>query len=252
MNAYCFADARNAGPMQHGFRLRKARADDIPLIAEVMHDSMSAGVGKGVFDDALIDTGTSPLQFHEALLTAESNNWGQLSSFLVVVDHRGDALGALGAFRGDMDDLRPLTASGLSTVSALLDWSSDTTRGFWLRYVSFFGLFGKAPQLRHAADYVLEYGAIKERGRGKGLYQMLFEGHARRARDLGHDAMSCSGVFGNNAVMRSLNRFGFKEFCRLEPAIYRNQYPGMIRFRYEIEHRINGAEHPVSEILNGC
>ncbi|RST31993.1 hypothetical protein HMF7854_14950 [Sphingomonas ginkgonis] len=216
-------------------QVRVARQEDVPFLAWVMYESMVPSTGKGIFDEALEGTGTTPLEFHQALLRSGSNNWSSLDSFLVLDDDEGRPAGAMGAFDGTIEDLRPLTAAGLERVAAELGWSSDVTRAFWRRYISFFGLFGKSPQLLHAASYVLEFSAIRSDLRGKGIYGRFLEGHRERARALGHDAMSASAVFGNEAVIRAITRFGFKEARRIGPEAYRNRFPGMIRYRYEID-----------------
>ncbi|WP_126718250.1 hypothetical protein [Sphingomonas ginkgonis] len=199
-----------------------------------MHESMKPVTGKGVFDDALDCTGTAPLAFHAALLRCGASNWGRLEDFLLIEDEVGAPVAAMSAFSNMQDDLRPLTASGFEQVSAALDWPAEAARGFWLRYVRLFGFFGKAPQLVHAADYVLEYAAVRPDCRGQGHYSRLLAAHGQRARSLGHGAMSFSAVIGNDVVTRPLREFGFREAYKVGPEVYRFMYPGMIRYRCEL------------------
>lgn len=216
------------------FRVRSAEERDVPFLAGVMHESMTPLTGRGVFDEALAETGTGPLEFHEVLLRTRSNNWAQLDSFLILDGPDGEPAGAAGAFSGDLDDLRPLTAQGLETAASQLNWSESVSRTFWRKYISLFGLFGKTRQLTHAASYVIEYAAVSPEMRGHGAYGLILAGHRDRARALGFDAISTSAAFGNQPVLRALQKFGFEEAMRFGPEEYRDMFPGMIRLLYRI------------------
>ena len=216
-------------------KIRPAKTADIPFLAWAMLESMRPGPGVGLFEGALDGTGTNSLEFHEALLRAGANNWGPLDSFLVIEADGGKLAGAMGAFLSDIPDLRPLTGEGFAAVSQGLGWSDEIKRQFWRRYVSFFGLFGTAPQLIQPYDYVIEYAAILPEFRRQGLYANLLNGHIERARQLGHSTLGGTAVFGNEAVQAAYQRLGFREHSRFGPEYYRGAYPGMIRMIYDLK-----------------
>ena len=214
--------------------IRRAKESDSAFLAWAMLESMLPGPGRGIFDLALQDTGTRPLEFHEALLRSGVNNWGQLDSFLIVEGEAALPVAAMGAFDGGMADLRPLTAEGFKTVSDYLGWSNETGRAFWRKYVSFFGLFGSAPQLFQPADYVIEYVAVAPDHRRKGYYTQLLDAHVSYARELGHSTLGGTAVYGNDAVYKAYERYGFREHSRFGPEYYRNTYPGMARMVFDL------------------
>jgi GNAT superfamily N-acetyltransferase len=213
--------------------LRQGRIEDTPYLARVMYESMLPGAGRGIFDSALSGTGVDPIAFHQALLSTGANNWGQIDSF-IILEADGDPQAAMGAFLGDMPDMRPLTGEGFAAVCEALRWPTAVARGFWREYVSFFGLFGTSPQLVQPAQYVLEYAAVEPAFRGRGLHRRLLEAHADYARRAGYSTMGTTAVFGNVAVMKSYGKFGFVEAARFGPEYYNDRYPGMIRYVYTL------------------
>lgn len=215
-------------------KVRQAISSDCRYIAEVMYESMLPGVGHGIFDAALEGTGVGPIAFHEALLVTRSNNWGQLDSFFILEADGEAQAAAMGAFFSNISDLRPITAEGFKSVSEHLGWSPGAARDFWRKYVSFFGLFGNAPQLAQPAQYVLEYVSVRPNFRGRGLHGLLVAAHANRAKSLQYKTLGHTAVFGNEAVLPALAKFGFREHSRFGPELYRGAFPGMIRFVYDI------------------
>ena len=214
--------------------VRAAEPSDIHFLADIMYQSMLPGVGRGIFDVALGESGVDPITFHEALLRTGANNWGQLESFLVVQDPQGRRAGATGAYLSSAQDLRPLTAEGLDRVSKFLNWPAATTRDFWKKYVSVFGLFGNAPQLAQPAEYVLEYSAVKPEFRGRGVYGILLEAHANKARALGFKTLGGTAMIGNETVFRSKLKFGFREHARFGSEYYGGVYPGLVRMIFDL------------------
>lgn len=218
----------------NNFPIRQAQPNDIPFLADVMYQSMLPGVGKGIFDSQLDGTGVTPLRFHETLLREGANNWSQVEDFLVVEDLAGRPAGAMGSFLSNTGDQRPLRPDGFERVSHALGWSPEVAKGFWRQYVAMFGLFGKAPNLFHPADYVLEYVAVREDMRGAGLYGKLVQAHAVRAREQGHTVVSSTGIFGNASVLRCFEKLGFRAHTTMGPERFRGLYPGLTRFVLDI------------------
>ncbi len=215
--------------------LRPAEPRDIRFLAEVMYESMLPGVGHGVFDAPLESVGLAPIDFHEALIRMGSNNWGQLDSFFVIEVEGAGPVAAMGAFFSDMPDLRPLTAEGFKNVSEHLGWDKVAARDFWRKYISFFGLFGNAPQLAQPAEYVMEYAAVHPEFRGRGLlkpfsYARLIAAHAGRARELGKKTLGGTAIFGNDAVTLALLKLGFREHSRFGSDFYGGAFPGLARY----------------------
>lgn len=215
-------------------RIRKAEQGDSRFIAEVMHASMLPGAGRGLFDDALSHTGVDPIAFHEALLLTGRNNWGQLDSFLILETEDQPQAAAMGAFLSSMTDLRPLTGEGFQAVSEHFGWTKEVSREFWRAYLMFFGPFGTAPQLFQPGEYVHEYAAVRPELRGKGLHRRLLEAHADRARSMGCKTLGGTAILGNEAVMASYARFGFREHSRFGPEFYKGKFPGIIRYVYDL------------------
>ena len=217
-----------------GVTVRAARPQDVGFLARIMYESMLPGTGRGIFDLPLVGTGIDPVAFHEALLRTGTSNWGQLDRYLVLEDTSGRLVGGASAFLASEPDRRPLTAAGFEIVAADLGWSPDMSRLFWRAYVSIFGLFGRAPQLDHPGDYVIEYAAIAPEFRGRGLYATLLEAHVRRARTQGFASVAHTAIMGNDAVLRALTKFGFREHVRFGPEYYRGFFPGLIRLVHDV------------------
>ncbi|GGH24726.1 hypothetical protein GCM10007036_31320 [Alsobacter metallidurans] len=210
-------------------RIRAAEPDDITFLANIMYQSTVAGVGQGLFDDALAGTGASPLLFNEAMLRTATSKWGQLKDFLILEDDQGP-IGAAAAYAPDPEDLRPITPNGLSKLAEQLEWSTEVTNHFYQKFVRLFGLFGSSPQLQQPARYVIEYAAVIEERRGLGLIRHLLAAHAARAKDNGCDTLGISAMIGNDRASRAYLRFGFKELYRLTREDYSGRFPGMIRY----------------------
>ena len=211
---------------------RPATEQDAPFLAEIMHESVIPVVNRGPFDAALEGLDIDPVRFDEALILSGANHWGQLDSF-IVLEEDGEAVGAAAAYPSRQPDMRPITPDGLNKVSEYLGWTPDQSRGFWRKYVAFFGLFPELPHLAQPADYVLEYVAIKEACRGRGLFLKLVEAHADRARKLGHKTLGISAVIGNDPAYRNYQKFA-KFHVRVGPEVYRNTFPGFDRFIMEL------------------
>lgn len=213
--------------------VRPANRSDAPFLAEMMQISTMPVVNRGLFDVAIEGTDTDPLRFNEALILSGANHWGQLDSF-VIIEEDGHLFGACAAYLSSDPDRRPLTPLGLKLVTDHLGWSTDTSRLFWRRYVSQFGLFGDLPQLHQPAPYVLEYTAIRTGHRGRGLLAPLLSAHVDRARSQGHKMMGVSAVIGNDAALKAYKKFGFRFHKRVGPEEYGNAYPGMDRLILDI------------------
>ena len=211
---------------------RPARAEDARFLAEIMHESVIPVVNRGPFDAALEGLDIDPVSFDEALILSGANHWGQLDSF-IVLEEDGEPVGAAAAYPSKQPDMRPITPEGLQKVTEYLGWTPEQSRGFWRKYVSFFGLFPELPHLAQPADYVLEYVAIRESHRGRGLFLKLVEAHAERARALGHKTLGISAVIGNDPAYRNYEKFA-KFHCRVGPEVYRNTFPGFDRFIMEL------------------
>jgi ribosomal protein S18 acetylase RimI-like enzyme len=236
--------------------VRAAQVGDCRFLAEVMYDSMLPGVGHGIFDEALAGTGVDPISFNEQLLLAGASNWGELGEFLIVGTAGEPRAGAAAAYDASRPDKRPLTGAGFQKVSQRLGWDGATAKSFWARYVRAFGLFGDAPQLSQPAPYVVEYVAVRDNLRGRGLAGLLLRAHMERARSLGQDAVAVSAMYGNEAALRAYRRAGFQEHARLDADAFGGAFPGMVRLRLRLDpdeqrcmDRVLGA--PVSVALNG-
>lgn len=199
-----------------------------------MYDSMLPGVGRGLFDAALDGTGVDPVSFNEQLLLAGASNWGQLDDFLVVEAEGERQAGAAAAYDSSRPDKRPLTGEGFQKVSQRLGWDGAAARTFWTRYVRAFGLFGDAPQLAQPAAYVIEYVAVRQDLRGRGLAGRLLAAHIGRARAEGHRAVAVSAMYGNEPALRAYRRLGFQEHSRLAPEQFGGAFPGMIRLSLDL------------------
>jgi GNAT superfamily N-acetyltransferase len=221
---------------------RMATADDSRFLAEMMYASMLPGAGRGLFDEALAETGVAPVDFHEALLLAGANNWGQIADFIVLESEETLYAGAAGAYLSDRPDRRPLTAEGFEAVRRRLSWTAQQSRSFWRAYVRAFGLFGDAPQLAQPAAYVIEYIAVPEALRGLGYARMLLDAHAMRARAMGHDRIAISAMFGNDPALAAYLRCGFREHARLGPERFGHAFPGMVRLVRDLQP--SGAAEP--------
>lgn len=211
---------------------RPATEKDARFLAEIMHESVIPVVNRGPFDAALEGLDIDPVSFDEALILSGANHWGPLESF-IVLEVDGELVGAAAAYPSKQPDMRPITPEGLEKVATYLGWTPEQSRGFWRKYVSFFGLFPELPHLAQPADYVLEYVAIKEAWRGRGLFLKLVEAHAERARKLGYKTLGISAVIGNDPAYRNYQKFA-KFHCRVGPEVYRNTFPGFDRFVMEL------------------
>ena len=226
-------------------QVRRAQSSDIPFIAWAMHESMLPGVGRGIFDLALTETGVSPQAFHEALLRADANNWGGLHDFLILEDGARQPMGAAAGYKPDAEDLRPLTAKGFRAVSEALRWPLEVSRKFWQRYVSAFGFFGNAPKLAQPADYVIEYVAISPAHRGKGLVRMLLDAHAQRARRQGCPSLGISAMVGNDIALKAYLKYGFSPCVTLGRDELGDAFPGIIRLMLKLEPVLSKRQEDV-------
>ncbi len=209
--------------------IRPAVTDDVPFLAQMMYDSTTPVVNRGLFDLVLEGIDIDPLKFNEALILSGANHWGPLGSF-IVAEQDGELVGACAAYLSSDPDRRPITPDGLALVAEYLGWSQEQSRGFWRKFVGFFGFFGDLPQLFQPADYVLEYTGIRADRRGQGLLQPILAAHRERARDQGHKTMGVSVVIGNELARNGYTKFGFQFLKRVGPEEYGGAYPGMDRF----------------------
>jgi len=226
--------------------VRTATAEDSRFLAEIMYQSMLPGVGRGVFDSALAETGVDPIDFNEALLLAGASNWGQIEDFLVLDAPGAPRAGAAAAYLSDRSDRRPLTGQGFEAVAEQLAWPRETARSFWRSYVGSFGLFGDAPQLAQPAPYVLEYISVREALRRRGFCQLLLGAHLDRARALGHRQVAVSAMFGNEPALAAYLRAGFREHARLGAEAFGGAFPGMVRLVREVPAQADALAATVS------
>lgn len=70
--------------MQNKLSTRKATIADIPFLARIQYEASLPAMERCFWEDILVGTQTSALQFIESMLRAEASNWGNASDFLIV------------------------------------------------------------------------------------------------------------------------------------------------------------------------
>ena len=215
------------------YRVRAARAEDIPFLAQIMLWSMLPAAGVGLFEPMLKDTGIDQLRFHETLLMTGANHWGRLEDFLVL--HQEETLvAAASSYLSSQPDQRPLTPDGLEKACGYLQVGEAQKKEMTRQYIRSFGFSGDQPHLVHPAEYVIEYGAMSPDHRRLGLHRLLMVAHVKRARDRGHASVGTIAIAGNRLAFNAWARLGGKLHSTLGPEFFKNGVPGMHRFLWDL------------------
>jgi GNAT superfamily N-acetyltransferase len=188
---------------------RLATPEDVGFLARIMERSMLPAQGAGLFDDLAASIELDRLAFHEAVLLAGANNWGQLSDF-IVVEYDGEPAAATSAHLSSMGDVRPITAKQLMLVSKYLDLPPERSKRLLQTSIMKFGAFGDTPHFRDPAEYVVEYAAVMPAFAGKQLSRYLFGAHIKRALDLGCRTLGTRALVGNDAALNAWQRLGLR------------------------------------------
>jgi hypothetical protein len=212
-----------------------------------MLQSMLPTSGKGLFEPMLEGTGIGSLQFHEALLLSRANHWGQLDDFLVL-EHGGKPVAAAAAYMSNQRDQRPLTPEGLSKVSEYLNLAVDRKKELAKRYIISFGISAALPHLIHPAEYVIEYGAYSRDFRGAGAHRIIIIAHMQRAKAMGCATVGAIAMVGNRLAFNAWNKFGGKLHSTLGPECFKNDFPGMHRFVWNIEGDLPSRDLRASDV----
>ncbi len=188
-------------------KTRPAMAEDVGLLARIMEQSMLPAQGAGLFDELAASIEMDRLSFHEAILLAGANNWGQISNF-IVVEHDGQPAGAASAHLSNMGDVRPITAPQLMLVAKALALAKDQSKRLLQTSIMKFGAFGDTPHFRDPAEYVVEYVAVLPQFAGLQLSRHLFGAHIKRALDLGCKTLGTRALVGNDSALNAWKRLG--------------------------------------------
>lgn len=165
--------------------------------------------GEGLFDELAASIEMDRLAFHEAILLAGANNWGQLSNFLIV-DYDGEPAAATSAHLSNMGDVRPITAQQLMLLSKYLDLPPKRSKLLLQTSIMKFGAFGDTPHFRDPAEYVVEYAAVMPAFTGNQLSRYLFGAHIKRALDLGCKTLGTRALVGNDTALNAWQRLGLR------------------------------------------
>jgi hypothetical protein len=167
------------------------------------------------------------IRFHEAILLAGANNWGQLKDF-IVVEYDGEPAAATSAHLSSMPDIRPITVAQVQALSDYLQLSPQKARALLHASIRKFGAFGDLPHLRHPAEYVLEFGAVMPQFEGKGATR-AFAAHITRALDAGCGTLGIQIMVGNDLPLKALERWGVYLHSTLTAEQVGHGFPGVRR-----------------------
>lgn len=216
-----------------GISTRPAAAADVNFLAGIMERSMLPAQGQGLFDELAQAVEMDRIAFHEALLRAEANNWGQISAY-IVAEHEGRPVGAASAHLSGMDDVRPITIAQITALAAYLELPPDRAKRLLQASISKFGAFGDTPHFRDPAEYIVEFGAILPEFSHLGPSRYLFGAHIKRAVELGYKTLGARALVGNDLAFRIWQRLGFYHDSTVSADQVGDGFIGIHRFTLDL------------------
>ena len=212
---------------------RKATAADIPFLARIEYEASLPPMDHCFWEDMLVGTGTSALEFIEAELKADASNWGNVSDFLIL-EEGGKPLAAAAGFVPNSEDYCPLRLSRLDAIAQQLGWSQVTTKLFHDRYMELWAGDLRPFFLTPQASWIIETVAVVPEARGRGLGKTLVRALLAEGKSQQHDFAGIMVINGNDAARHTYESVGFKPYQTFYSDYFMEQFdiefPGVTKF----------------------
>ena len=185
-----------------GFELRRARAADVPFLADVLQMAGRGHLPVGPWDLVFPDP-SERRRGLEALAGGGMRSWCHHSLFQVA-DRGGEACAALVAFEaeelGDVSLAKPLF-----DVFRLLAWRPERMAALGPLLAPYQRCFPEMPP----GSWIIENVATRADARRQGLVAGLLEQALETGRSRGHRRAQISCLIGNLPAQRAYERAGF-------------------------------------------
>ncbi|NEO87627.1 MAG: GNAT family N-acetyltransferase [Spirulina sp. SIO3F2] len=213
--------------------VRPAAIADIPVLAQIVYESLLPPLNHCFWDDLLVETQTETLQFIAAMLQADASNWGSFADFWVV-EVAGDVLAGAVGYTPNNVDYRPLDLTRLDAIAQRLDWSAATTAAFQSRYEQLWQLDPTPVFLAPQAPWIIETVAVLPAARGQGLGKVLLKALLEEGRSRHHSHAGIRIINGNDRAQTVYERLGFKPYQTFHADYFEEQIPGITMLRLRL------------------
>ncbi|MDJ0532353.1 MAG: GNAT family N-acetyltransferase [Xenococcaceae cyanobacterium MO_207.B15] len=219
--------------MQNKLSTRKGTIADIPFLARIQYEASLPGMERCFWEDILVGTKTSALQFIESMLRAEASNWGNASDFLIV-ESQGKSVAAAAGYKPNSEDYRPLRLSALDKISKDLNWTQEIATTFRNRYLQFWSDDCRPAWLIPQAPWIIEYVAVLPEVRGQGIGKFLLRALLEEGRSQKYSHAGIAVINGNEAARHTYESIGFKPYQAFYAEYFAKQlnldFPGVTKF----------------------
>lgn len=203
--------------------MRKAATADIAFLARIQYEASLPPLNHCFWDDLLVGTETSALQFIAAMLRANACNWGNVADYLIL-EQQGKAVAAAAGYRPNAKDYCPLNRSGLATIAQDLNWSNAVATAFHDRYEQFWGGDCRPIFLTPQAPWIIENVAVLPEARGQGLGKILLKALLEEGRSQQYAHVGIMVINGNDAARHLYESIGFKPYQTFYAEYFAQQF----------------------------
>jgi GNAT superfamily N-acetyltransferase len=214
-------------------KVRKATSTDIPFLAQTSYESSLPPQNHSPWDDILEGTGTSAIEFLEAVLKASASAWGNVEDFRIL-EEDNKPVAAAAVYQPNDSDYRYIDLSRFNNVSKLLGWSDETIALFHLNYEETFGKEPRNIVFKPQAPWIIETVAVIPEARGRGLGKALVKVLLEEGREKGHSHAGIMIINGNELARRTYESLGFKHYISFGAEYFDNGFSGLTKFRLRL------------------
>ena len=202
---------------------RPATISDMSFLAQIIYEASLPPHNHSFWDEVLVESQTSTLDFLVATLKVRASNWGNVEDFLVA-EVAGKPVAAAAGYQPDFEDYRPLQLSRISTIAEELGWSQKTEVEFYRRYTQLFSNNPRPIFLNPQAPWIIESVAVLPDVRGQGIGKVLLKSLLEIGRDQGQSHAGIMIINGNERARKTYESLGFKPYQTFHADYFREQF----------------------------
>lgn len=220
-------------PVSDNICIRAATADDIPFLANNIHEACLQPLGHCMFDDLVDGLGVDGIGLLQGVLRAGASNWG-LAEDAHILEEGGVPTASAFGYVPDPEACMPFNLGRLPELAQELGWTPEQAQTFRARFEEMFPPEEAQSVMKPQADFIIEFVAVIPEARGRGLIKILLQSILAQARTAGHSSAGIMIINGNDRAAHAYEALGFKPYCAYFEEFFAGVtpgFPGLTRYR---------------------
>lgn len=213
--------------------IRPATADDIPFLAQMIHEACLPPLNHCAFDDLAAGLGVNGTTFLEAVLAERASAWGNAEDFFILEEDRRPMAAAAG-YEPTGAECRPFFPEQLPAVAARLGLTPQAGLELAAAYEAQFEPGHCQEYFKPQAAWIIEYVAVIPEARGRGLIKILLQAVLAEGKARGLPTAGIMIINGNDRARQTYEALGFRPYVAYFEDYFADAapgFPGITRFR---------------------